>query len=522
MARPYIFHGADMDIRRILLSGGLASILAFNVVCPCASASNPPPLGDTDAALDLLLTRKAQEILNGYRLRESKSLGATVSASVDISQRRMVIRFGPGILPMEDDHSLEEMEQYLRNTLEGYVLQAGVGEVEIVVLYEGKLYWEHFPRSVIAPRQAVPRQTGGSAIVSAGHGLLRVHPGLQWEFQRPEWHGIREDLITPGYADELARLLADRGGLTVHRARRVGNDVHPDSMQPWQEMSARYNLRNLLPERTDIWHHFAGSNRNDREVLDDIRARPYYANHLGVDAMLSIHTNAGDPVARGTRVHYHASKPGDRLLADITLCYMREIINSQDGYVEFPVPRSGAAAGHGENSFAAMPSLVVEVAFHTNAADAAALQDPVFRTASMKGVEKGYRLFREGKDCLPLKAEPIGGIHLSAGGSKQVDVVFEGYPQYPIELITTNVGCPPGWTCTDGRVRIETPDAKPSQITLRCENAGSAPIFWDTQVVDDDGVKSPPVRHWVQCTRRPGGAVSGPGVTAGIEAATAG
>lgn len=140
----------------------------------------------------------------------------------------------------------------------------------------------------------------------------------------------------------------------------------------------------------------------------------------------------------------------------------------------------------------------------------------------MKGVEKGYRLFREGKDCLPLKAEPIEDIHLAAGGSKQVDVVFEGYPQYPIELITTNVGCPPGWTCTDGRVRIEAPDAKPSQITLRCENAGSAPIFWDTQVVDDDGVKSPPVRHWVQCTRRPGGAVSGPGVTAGIEAATAG
>lgn len=511
-----------MDIKRAFRSGGLASVLACSVACLCASASHPPPLGETDPALDLLLTRKAQEILDVHRLRESKPLGASVTASVDISQRKMVIRFGPGILPLEDDHSLEEMEQYVRNTLEGYVLQAGVGEVEIVVLYEGRLYWEHFPRSVITPLQALPRQAGGSVLVSASHGLLRVHPGLQWEFQRPERHGIREDLITPGYADELARLLADRADLTVHRARRVGNDIHPESMHPWQEMSARYHLKSLLPDRTDIWHHFASSNRNDREVLDDIRARPYYANHLGVDGMLSLHTNAGDPVARGSRVHYHPSKPGDRLLADLTLCYMREIINSQDGYGEFPVPSSGVPAGHGENSFATMPSLVVEVAFHTNAADAAALQDPVFRTASMKGVEKGYRLFREGKDCTPLKAEPIDGINLSQGDSRQIDVVFEGYPQYPIELITTNVGCPPGWICTGGRVRIETPDAKPSQITLRCENAGSAPVFWNTQVVDDDGVKSPPVRHWVQCIRRPGGAVASPVVPHDLEAATAG
>ena len=335
-------------------------------------------------------------------------------------------------------------------------------------------------------------------------------------------NGVLEDLITPGYANELAQFLADRGDLTVHRARRGGNDIHPDSMRPWREMSARYHLKSLLPERTDIGNHFSNSNRNDREVLDDIRARPYYANHVGVDRMLSIHTNAGDPVARGSRVHYHPGKPEDRLLADLTLCYMREIMNSQDGYVEFPVATSGAPAGHGENSFAAMPSVVVEVAFHTNAADAAALQDPVFRTASMKGVEKGYRLFREGKGCVPLKAEPIDGIHLPAGGSQQVDVVFEGYPQYPIELVTTNVGCPPNWTCTDGRVRIAFPDEKPSQVTLRCENAGSAPIVWNTHVVDDDGVKSPPVRHWVQCVRGTGGAVASPGALAGVEVATAG
>ncbi|MGO4611798.1 hypothetical protein AB4142_36225, partial [Variovorax sp. 2RAF20] len=81
-------------------------------------------------------------------------------------------------------------------------------------------------------------------------------------------------------------------GVTVHRARRGGGGTHPDSMRPWYEMSARYHLKDLLPDRTDIWNHFANSTASDREVSDDIRARPYYANHLGVAGMLSIHTNA--------------------------------------------------------------------------------------------------------------------------------------------------------------------------------------------------------------------------------------
>lgn len=99
-----------------------------------------------------------------------------------------------------------------------------------------------------------------------------------------------------------------------------------------------------------------------------------------------------------------------------------------------------------------MPAAVVEVAFHTNAADAMALQDPLFRTAAMKGVEKGYRLHREGRDCAPLKAGPIRSLQLPQGMSEEVDVPFEGYPQYPIELVTTNIACPPTWTCRDGLV----------------------------------------------------------------------
>lgn len=495
-----------MECMNALRCSAFALIIAGLSAGPAAIAQPAHAMIETDPALDLLLTREAQRMLDAHQFRTSRSTQVVVNASVDLERQRLIIRFGPGMLPAEDDHSLEEIEQYIRSSLEFYALRSGAGEVQSEVLYEGKPYWEHFPIMPAAPAQSSDASTVNSVLVSASHGLVRVHPGLEWEFQRPARNGVQEDLITVGYAEELQQLMEERGGRVVHRARRNQGDLHPESERAWSEMSSRYHLRDLLPDRPDIWNHFANSTATDREVSDDIRARPYYANHLGAAGLFSIHTNAdASGAARGTRVYYHPRKPSDQRLADMVLCYMRELITAQEEYADFPVAAAGAAASHGENGFAQMPSVVVEVAFHTNPTDAAALLDPAFRTASMKGVEKGYRLFREGEGCVPLKVEPIQSIELSAGNSRRVDIVFEGHPRYPIDLVTTNVGCPPGWTCTDGKVHIAAPDEKPSQIIMRCENAGSAPLFWNTQVVDADGVKSPPVRHRVQCIRRPGG-----------------
>nr|KAJ9620806.1 hypothetical protein H2204_012116 [Knufia peltigerae] len=510
-----------MKRRSIIPTAVLGLLLAASSSCPAASVEVVPPEQATDVALDLMLTREGQRMLDRFQLARSKSANLAVTASVDLVRQVLVIDLDRRILDGEDDHSFEDIEQRIRTALAAYALQAGAGEVVTEIVYGGKPYSHYFQRDLQFRQGVAP--LGNSVLVSASHGLVSIHPGREWEFQRPLSHGIREDLITPGYAEELQTFLQDRGSASVYRARRNTGDLHPDSMRPWSEMSARYHLMNLLPDRTDIWHHFANSTERDREVKDDIRSRPYYANHLAVEGMLSLHTNASDsPSARGTRAYYHANKQADRELGDMALCYMHELITAQDAYTEFPVAAKSEAARHGENGFAHMPSVVIEIAFHTNAEDAAAFLDPVFRTASMKGVEKGYRLFREGKGCVPLKAEPIQGIQLPQGSSQQVDVAFEGYPQYPIELVTTNVGCPPGWTCSDGKVHITTPDDKPSQITLRCENAGSAPILWDTRVVDADGVKSPSVRHVVQCIRTSRGSNGAPISPAGVEPATAG
>lgn len=494
-----------MKIDRFGRSAFLALLAFCSGACESVSAKEAAPatVAQADASLDFLLTREAQRLLDADRLKSSKAPSVTVQVRVDIAENRLVIDFGAGFLPAEQDHSTEEIVQYISNTLAAYAEQAGLHEVQVQVLYEGRPFEFYFPWPYDPERHAAAtRVLNGIVLVSAGHGLVRVHPGGEWEYQRRVYHGVREDLITPGYADELQQLMQERSQMVVHRARRDGVEPHPEALQPWEQMSSRYHLKALLPERVDIWNHFAGSTARDREVLDDIRARPYFANHLGAEGMISIHTNGDDSgVARGSRVYFHRGKPQDRELAAMLLCYMKELITAQDGYSDFPVSTSPSSGNHGENGFATMPAAVVEVAFHTNAADAMALQDPLFRTAAMKGLEKGYRLHREGKDCQPLKGGPIENITMRQGETREIEVPFEGYPRYPVRVLTRNVGCPPNWTCRGGEFTLEAPPQTPAKVAMVCNNNGSAPLFWETQFIDDDGVQSTPVEHWQQCLR---------------------
>jgi hypothetical protein len=90
---------------------------------------------------------------------------------------------------------------------------------------------------------------------------------------------------------------------------------------------------------------------------------------------------------------------------------------------------------------------------------------------------------------------------MSQGSVREIDVPFEGYPQYPLRIVTRNVGCPPGWVCRDNEVTVDAPQPIPLKIALACNNVGSAPLFWETSLVDDDGVKSVPVRYRQQCIR---------------------
>jgi N-acetylmuramoyl-L-alanine amidase len=62
---------------------------------------------------------------------------------------------------------------------------------------------------------------------------------------------------------------------------------------------------------------------------------------------------------------------------------MKELIQAQEPYRDYLVVSEPGQDNFGETRVAKMPSVIVESGFHTNASDALALQDPVFRTAAM-------------------------------------------------------------------------------------------------------------------------------------------
>lgn len=463
---------------------------------------SPAVAAHVDEELIFVLQNEGRRLLSAHLQERGVLRSINVAVSIDTGTSTLTADFGPGFLPGPDEGYAEMFLHTLANTFRHYAEQAGVVVHDVDFLFQGKPLEYYFPEDLAVPPPARANIQNQTALVSSSHGLVRVFPSRSWEYQRPLAFGFVEDMITPAYGDALQALLETRGGLAVSRARNRSLEAHPESDRPWEQMSSRYHLKALLPDRTDIWNELANSTARDREVTEDIRSRPNFANHLGVGGMISLHTN-GHPLAtvRGLEVYYHGDKPTDRPLAASVLCYMRELIHAQPGYESFPIRDEPNEGRHGENRIGTMPSVLVEIAYHSNADDSAALQDPVFRSASMKGVEKGYRLFREGKDCQPLKGGPIENITMRQGETREVEVPFEGFPRYPVRIVTRNVACPPSWTCRDGEFTLEAPPQTPAKVALVCNNNGSAPLSWETQVIDDDGVQSPPVAHWQQCWR---------------------
>jgi N-acetylmuramoyl-L-alanine amidase len=245
---------------------------------------------------------------------------------------------------------------------------------------------------------------------------------------------------------------------------------------------------------------------NLRERDEDIRSRPLYANHIGADSLIHLHSNASEnATSRGARVYIQADRATDYAVASSILCSMREIIQAQAAYATFPVAAAPHVENLGENRLASMPSVIVETAFHTNPTDALALQDPVFRTAAMKGVEKGYRLHREGRACETLRITSIPANSGPHNTYIPINVYFEGNPQFPVRFDTVTIACPSGgWTCRNYSTSIANPAPSPLTFSVRCvapNTKPSATFGVRTVMVDADGVKSASFDHTYTCTR---------------------
>lgn len=481
----------------------VACALAFPQQVLASEAPISPGMEDPGiyAELVAMLENEVGARLTGHLQQRGILRQVTVGIVIEPRKRRMVVDFGPGYLPGNEENYGELFLIPLAADLRRYSEKSELEILDVEFFFQGKPIEEHFPDDHPQPALVKRRTIHSKALVSSSHGYVALHPGGEWEFQRPAPLGLQEDVLSPVYGDELESLLEQRSGLTVSRARSRSTDPHPESAHPWEEMSARYHLKALLPDRKDIWNELPNSPDSDREVKEDIRARPNYANHLGVDVMLSLHTNGSvNPGIRGTEVYHHRNKPEDKALGDSILCGMKEIIRAQPGYEAFPVRAGSVADGHGENRIGKMPSVIVETAYHSNPEDVAALQDPVFRSASMKGVEKGYRLWATGKTCEPLALQPLPDIEVPLQTSRDVNVTFAGNPQFPVVLEVGVADCDRPGVCTPLKTTFNDPSA-PVMFGASCSSTRPGTVRWKVLIRDADGVAAAPVEFTQACVR---------------------
>lgn len=500
--------------QRRVLSGLLA--LAGSALLPghvLAAAS--PAAVERDVELDILLTQKARDILERVHLVDGQARSRRVDVSADIASGVVTVALDRAFLPADYGPSFEDQRSEISFGLLHWAEQAAPFS-RVIYLYDGKEVEHYFPavqeagdaaREKRRQRRERSAKGAGMAFVAAGHGYFYSHRSNDWVTSRQEVHGVSEGLVTPAYADALKQLIEQRSRMPAVRPRvqQGSGAIHSASGKEWWAMAARYAIAEQYPAENAIWNTYAGSTLWDREEREDINSRPLLANHIDAEVAIHLHSNAeATGNVRGARVIVQPGQGEDAALGRSVLCAMKEIINAQPGYESFTVAPDVHADNKGENREAHMPSIIVETAFHTNPDDARALLDPVFRSAAMKGVEKGYRLWATGKACEPLSGQPIADVDVPSGDSREVDVAFAGHPQFPISLITRNTLCPSGWICTERTVVIDAPD-QPSRMPLSCGRNSVGTLGWETHVLDADGVKSQPVPHTVRCVAAAGG-----------------
>jgi hypothetical protein len=265
-------------------------------------------------------------------------------------------------------------------------------------------------------------------------------------------------------------------------------------------MAARYRLEQMLPDRPEIWNSIPGSTDKLRHYKEDIRSRPLYANSIDAEGIVHLHTNAEDSGSTsGARVYITAGRKADEALAKSVLCSMKELIHATEKYADFPVAVAPSPGAHGENRLAKMLSIIVETAFHTNVDDAKALVDPVFRTASMKGVEKGYRLFSEDKKCEPFKLSEVIDDPMPLGNFIPIDAHYKGNPEFEATLVTELVECPDDMQCWTAELPI---DKRPSPVRFFIDCGSSATPrehHMQVKIVDADNVDTGWERYTVSC-----------------------
>ncbi|CTP91615.1 putative membrane protein [Xanthomonas translucens pv. poae] len=477
-----------------------------------------PVTAESWAKIQPILQSDLQSLVDKQKRLPGQEEKIDVRVIYDKATNKIIVDLGGGYIPKGMKKFSERLGEALDEVSNrGHDLVDGVLAIDVVTLrFNGRTINELFPDDFPA-KHTGKKLTKAAAetppvVLNPGHGAYYNYQFNDWKYQREPSFGVQEDLVTLNYAETLNSYLLARNpavGRVVFTRSRDSSGLYSSSPGMYttftlNKMAARYYLKDLYPGLgSTMWNLFPKGSEPDRlslrEYDDDVAARPLYANYINAQTLLSIHTNAADDATtRGTTVWVQPNDAPSKKLGSSVLCYMKEQIHSTPGYSDFKISDLVNESNKGENRRATMTAIIVEVAFHTNAQDAAALQDENFRQAAMRGVEKGYRL--QGTPCTPFKITEIPAVSAQWKGLV-IPVKYEGFPLYPLKSTTSS--CTSEGDC-DKTVRINYSDAGNNSTTIPniCGDRLGSPAKTfqaHTALTDGDGVVTATFDHTYTC-----------------------
>jgi len=280
---------------------------------------------------------------------------------------------------------------------------------------------------------------GGETSVSVDQ---RYH-GLTWHYLGT--YGFRAGEVA---TITLTNLSAQAGAVVIADAVRIGGGMFDDLAgigtgatepphEPWWEVASFYYVQKM---------------GMDEPLYGDVTARPIYAlwEHRGTgdDALyVSWHTNGYNATARGTETYVHNGEDLTRTQGSLELRHAihTEVVNDiRAGWDPAWTDRGQKTKNLGElrrlwddDPAVRMPGALIEIAFHDNPEDAAALKEPSFQMLSARAIYQGILKYYEQRDGLDLAELPEPPTHLSVQnlGGGQVRVAWRPSPTDGLGLV---------------------------------------------------------------------------------------
>ena len=124
----------------------------------------------------------------------------------------------------------------------------------------------------------------------------------------------------------------------------------------------------------------------------------------------------------------------------------------------------------------------------------------------MRGVEKGWRLYTEGKPCTPfVMPGVIPGVTGAHNTAIPMPLPYAGYPQFPVKAEFRVYSACAAFDCFKKQiVTFNNPLPSPLPATFTCETANTTPtvtVDIEVQLIDADNVKTIIRKPYAKCVK---------------------